>query len=284
MSSSSGAGNAEEGVRSPTEGDNTYLCQCGKLLNSKSPYCITEHEKSDLHVRWVASNKGLSRITNFFAKRPRVASEDDGADVNDASSNIGGRGVDAQGRASVPSSVSASSRLVGDAILDIGGRGAETSATPCPGFLVEGVPRHRSGGTFMDNYPTRLQDRGWRVDTEGSGWSLRCVKVSSAGGPCVECERIPFLREWKSMVTCCQRVAAEGPGRVVNQYLSRMALEAKFVELSADRDRLRLHSLNEARKTWNLEKGISTYQRFARCIATRDVKRTRQIVSACGRE
>eukprot|EP00918_Siedleckia_nematoides_P045734 GHVU01100228.1.p1 GENE.GHVU01100228.1~~GHVU01100228.1.p1 ORF type:complete len:846 (+),score=72.09 GHVU01100228.1:656-3193(+) len=275
MSSSSANGNN----RGSCGGSSSYLCCCGKRLKDNNPFSIIEHEKSEFHTRWAAVNddKKVAKLTTFFspvAKRRRATPEEDESEIEGGES-----------RARAHESSSSSSSMV---TYDTGGanisRGSDVAqpptATPCPGFMVEGIPSHRQGGNFIDNYPTRLPDRPWRVDTEGTAWSLLCQKTSNAGAACAECERIPFTREWKGMVKCCQRVAREGPGRVPNQFLSRMAVEAKLVEVTAERDQLRLRGLNNARKTLTLEKGLSTYQRFARCVATRDVKRTRQIVDA----
>eukprot|EP00918_Siedleckia_nematoides_P016203 GHVU01034889.1.p1 GENE.GHVU01034889.1~~GHVU01034889.1.p1 ORF type:complete len:144 (+),score=16.94 GHVU01034889.1:149-580(+) len=82
------------------------------------------------------------------------------------------------------------------------------------------------------------------------------------------------------MIQCCRRVAAEGPGTIRNNNLSRMVMESKYADVMQDRARLRLAALNEARRTHTSQKGVTMYQRFAQCLATRDVKRVRQIIAA----
>eukprot|EP00918_Siedleckia_nematoides_P097436 GHVU01213586.1.p1 GENE.GHVU01213586.1~~GHVU01213586.1.p1 ORF type:complete len:130 (-),score=2.34 GHVU01213586.1:21-410(-) len=43
------------------------------------------------------------------------------------------------------------------------GEEAPASPHPCP------------GGNFLDNYPTRLEGRPWRADSDGSAWSCDVI-------------------------------------------------------------------------------------------------------------
>eukprot|EP00918_Siedleckia_nematoides_P003429 GHVU01007760.1.p1 GENE.GHVU01007760.1~~GHVU01007760.1.p1 ORF type:complete len:394 (-),score=34.98 GHVU01007760.1:116-1297(-) len=256
--------------------DAGYRCQCGKQLKGNSDYVVRTHEQSAYHQRWVAAAK-MPSIMPFLRPTPARAPQA----PTTASVVAADRDSDCVLIDSLPGSSSDGPPAHAPSPAARAGAGDEAPAPPrpCPGVSMI-IPRHVKGGSFLDNYPTRLEGRPWRVDSEGSAWSLRCDQLVCGDGPCRECERVPHTRQWKDMVKSCGNLAADGPRRVPNAYLTRMALEDKVKDAAAERQRLRLRSLNDARRTATLIKGVSTYQRFAQCLATRDVKRARQIIAA----
>ncbi|RDB26720.1 hypothetical protein Hypma_005418 [Hypsizygus marmoreus] len=152
----------------------------------------------------------------------------------------------------------------------------------CPGVSVQWPVET---GSFNETFPwARVgeapQSLPFRVEVHDQGrtvraWSKECLGVSTSGGlHCHRCSDVP------PRVSSLATLAIEARAHTNHRFLNPLQLRGLICDREAEINRLKLYSLNLARKLGNTVRRLADSRRLLMSIAENDIPRIKNILQA----